>query len=240
MGMISLFLDFILPTSCSHCFSPIEGSSFPFICSACWSDFTVLPAPLCPSCGRPFDSPEALVNSPDHECGSCRQRPPRFDQALSVGYFEGSLRQAIHQFKYRPCKALGEPLGAWMSHNVRQLSRIDIIMPVPLHRTRLRQRGFNQALILAHPLSIANKISLSYDNLYRVRPTRPQVELSGDDRIKNVNGAFALKRPADVKEKAILLIDDVFTTGATLNECAAVLKAAGAGFVTALTLARAL
>jgi len=127
-----------------------------------------------------------------------------------------------------------------MSGNLRVLTSIDIIMPVPLHRTRLRHRGFNQALLLAYPLSMAGQISLCYDNLWRIRPTRPQVELSGEDRIKNVAGAFALLRPLDVSGLSVLLVDDVFTTGATLNECADVLKIAGAATVTALTLARAL
>jgi ComF family protein len=112
-------------------------------------------------------------------------------------------------------------------------------MPVPLHISRLRQRGFNQALILAHVMSETFSLPLSYDNLARVRPTVPQVELSGEERIKNVAGAFALRRPDELKCRDILLIDDVFTTGATMNECAKVLKDADASRVTALTIARA-
>ena len=239
MHLLRRFLDLVLPSSCAYCSSLIGDSSVPFFCSACWSDFSVLPGPFCPSCGRPFGSPEALVHSPTHECHACRMQPPRFDQALSVGYFEGSLREAIHQFKYRPSRALGKPLGAWMCGNLRILTAIDIIMPVPLHSSRLRHRGFNQALLLADPLSVTSNISLCYDNLWRVRQTRPQVELSGEDRIKNVAGAFALRRPLEITGKTVLLVDDVFTTGATLNECADVLKNAGAVSVTALTLARA-
>jgi ComF family protein len=240
MHPLRRFLDLVLPSKCAYCNSPIEDSAIPFFCAACWSDFTVLPGPLCPSCGRPFDSSEALSHSPAHECHACRLQPPRFDQALSVGHFEGSLREAIHQFKYRPCRALAKPLGAWMCGNLRVLTSIDSIMPVPLHSSRLRQRGFNQALLLAHSLSTAGALSLCYDNLWRIRPTRPLVELSGDDRIKNVAGAFALRRPLEVSGMSVLLVDDVFTTGATLNECADVLKIAGAASVNALTLARAL
>ena len=239
MYLLRRFLDLVLPSSCAYCRSPIEDSAVPFFCPTCWNDFSVLPGPFCPSCGRPFDSSEALIHSPTHECSACRLKPPYFDQALSVGYFEGSLREAIHQFKYRPCRALGKPLGTWMCGNLRVLTSIDIIMPVPLHRSRLRQRGFNQALLLAHPLSVACNIALCYDNLWRVRQTRPQVELSGEDRIKNVAGAFSLQRPQDVSGLSVLLIDDVFTTGATLNECAGILKNAGAVSVTVLTLARA-
>jgi ComF family protein len=119
------------------------------------------------------------------------------------------------------------------------LSHIDMVMPVPLHRKRLRQRGFNQALLLAHRMSEQYGIPLVFDNLERVRPTRPQVELSGEERVKNVTGAFALRFPKKVEDKHILVIDDVFTTGATMNECAAVLKRAGSSQVTACTLARA-
>jgi ComF family protein len=163
-----------------------------------------------------------------------------FDQALSTGQFEGPLREAIHQFKYRPCRSLGEPLGAWMADRVRLIRDVDMIMPVPLHLKRLRQRGFNQALLLAHGLSERFHVSLSCNNLVRVRPTRPQVELTGDERIKNVKGAFSLRKPGEVEARHIVIVDDVFTTGATMQECAAVLKKAGAGQVTALTLARAI
>jgi ComF family protein len=165
--------------------------------------------------------------------------PPTFDQALSVGYFEGPLREAIHQFKYRPCRALGRPLALWMTKNICPVDGIDRIIPVPLHTSRLRQRGFNQALILAHGISKTFTLPLSYDNLKRVRPTRPQVELSAEERIKNVAGAFALRNPDELKGLDVLLIDDVFTTGATMNECARVLKDAGVSRVTALTIARA-
>ena len=239
MLLLHRLLDLFLPSSCAYCSSSIENSAVPFFCSVCWNDFSVLPGPFCPSCGKPFDSLEALSHSPAHECHACRLKPPRFDQALSVGYFEGSLREAIHQFKYRPCHALGKPLSTWMCGNLRVMAPIDIIMPVPLHSSRLRQRGFNQSLLLAYPLSLTGDMVLCYDNLWRTRPTRPQVELSGDDRIKNVAGAFALQQPQDVTGLSVLLVDDVFTTGATLNECAGVLKNAGAASVIVLTLARA-
>jgi len=239
MRILGRVLDFLLPTSCSYCNGPVGNSGIPYFCSACWMDFAPLSGPVCPRCGSPFDSPETLSHSPEHECGPCRRYPPRFDQALAVGYFEGPLREAIHQYKYRPCRSLGRPLGSWMAGKVRQLTELDMVMPVPLHPTRLRQRGFNQALLLAHQMCEKNDIPLLCDNLYRVRPTRPQVELTGEERLKNVAGAFALRRPDAVKDRSVMIIDDVFTTGATLNECAAVLKEAGAAQVVALTLARA-
>jgi ComF family protein len=239
MRLFRHLLDFFLPTSCAYCNGPVGNSGIPYFCASCWADFTAMTGPVCPSCGKPFESPETLSHSPDHCCLPCRQTPPVFDQALSIGYFEGPLREAIHQFKYRPCRALGKPLGSWMAKNIRPVSDIDGIIPVPLHVARLRQRGFNQALILAHELSSTFSLPLSFDNLKRVRPTRPQVELSGSERIKNVAGAFSLRRPDEMRGRDILLIDDVYTTGATMNECARVLKDAGASRVTALTIARA-
>jgi ComF family protein len=239
MRILRSILDLILPVSCSYCGGPLGASGIPRFCSSCWADFSPLRGPACTRCGRPFDSPEALSHSPDHECGGCRKSPPAFDQALSIGHFEGPLREAIHQFKYRPCRALGPLLGTWMAERVGLLPGVDAIMPVPLHPKRLRRRGFNQSLLLAHRISAKHGIALSYDNLARIRPTRPQVELTGADRVKNVAGAFALHRPGAVDGRSILLIDDVFTTGATMNECAKVLAAAGAATVSALTLALA-
>lgn len=240
MYILRRILDFFLPSSCSYCRSPVGDSKVPHFCSACWADFAPLFGPVCPGCGRPFESPETLVHSPEHLCGSCRQAPPVFDQALSPGQFEGPLREAIHEFKYRPCRSLGRPLGDWMADRVRLILDVDMIMPVPLHFTRLRHRGFNQALLLARGMSERHRVPLCYDNLMRVRPTRPQVELTGEERIKNVKGAFSLRKPAEVDARHIVLVDDVFTTGATMQECAAVLKKAGAAQVTALTLARAI
>ncbi len=239
MQILRRILDFLLPTSCSYCNSPVGDSTIPFFCSSCWADFAVMTGPLCPSCGKPFESPAALTNSPDHYCLSCRQNPPLFDQALSIGYFEGPLREAIHQFKYRPCRSLGKPLAQWIAGKLQPVQNIDVVIPVPLHATRLRERGFNQALLLAHELGTVFNLAVCFDNLARIRSTRPQVELSGTERIKNVAGAFALRRPDEVRGKAILLVDDVFTTGATMNECSGVLKQAGSSRVTSLTVARA-
>ncbi len=195
MHFFRRILDFILPTSCSFCNGRVGDSNIPFFCSTCWSDFTHIQGPLCPRCGRPFDSPETLSSSPEHMCLACRRKPPLFDQALSVGYFEGSLREAVHQFKYRPCRISGK--AAWrMDGNKRPSGfghRHHYAGAAPYKR--LRQRGFNQALLLAHRMSETHHIPCSCDNLYRSRPTRPQVELTGVERVQNVAGAFALRKP---------------------------------------------
>lgn len=242
MKLSSVFhgiLELFLPSACVSCNSPVNGSGIPHFCSACWNDFSPLPGPVCPRCGRPFESPEALTHSPGHRCLSCRNELPHFDQSVSVGLFEGTLREAVHTFKYKPCRSLGRPLSRWMAENIGFEPGIDIVMPVPLHTKRLRQRGFNQSLLLAHGISRHYGLTLSFDNLARTRHTKPQVELSGKDRIANVAGAFSLRRPELLAGTSVLLIDDVFTTGATLNECSRVLKDADASRVMALTLARA-
>ena len=235
---LTRILDAVLPAMCSYCRSPVGDSGIPYFCHACWSDFSAVQGPVCPSCGRPFGSPEALTDSPEHECLSCRKEPPHFDQALAAGLFEGPLREAIHLYKYRPLRSLGKHLSHWMAEQVRMTVPLDMAIPVPLHKKRLRLRGFNQALLLAHGVSERFMIPLNYDNLVRVRSTRPQVELSGRERAENVRGAFRVNDPSKISGKKILLIDDVFTTGATMNECAKVLKDAGAQAVTVLTLAR--
>lgn len=212
---------------------------FPAVCSFCRSRLDASPVPyLCAGCGRPFASPHTLNASPEHLCGSCLKDPPHFDQTLAAGLFEGPLREAVHLYKYRPARSLGRPLASWMTAQVRMISGLDQVMPVPLHRRRLRQRGFNQALLLANVVADAFALRLVYDNLHRVRNTRPQVELSGEERSWNVRDAFRLDRPAEVEGDRILLVDDVFTSGATMNECARILKEAGQEHVIAFTLAR--
>ncbi len=238
MHLLRRILDYCFPSGCSHCGTESGDFPVPFLCSSCWSDLSPVYAPVCPRCGRPFESPEALSVSPEHTCWQCRREPPDVDQAIAAGLFEGPLRQAIHVYKYRPLMALGRPLAEWMIGRIRKVGRLDVIMPVPLHSTRLRKRGFNQALLLARVASEAYAVPLVYDNLTRVRPTRPQVLLSGMERSANVRGAFALKRQWEVSGKRVLLVDDVLTTGATMNECSRTLRVAGAEAVIAMSLAR--
>ena len=118
------------------------------------------------------------------------------------------------------------------------VEHLHMVMPVPLHRTRLRARGFNQSLVLARQVSETFSLPLDFNNLVRLRATRPQVELNGRERAENVAGAFQLRSPADIQQKRVLLVDDVLTTGATMNECAKTLKEAGAEAVISLTIAR--
>jgi ComF family protein len=155
-----------------------------------------------------------------------------------VAVYENALAEAIHLFKYSKNPNWSKPLGRLLHTRLHDLGVLEVILPVPLHAKRLRQREFNQALLLAREVSLASGIPLQMDNLRRVRWTQPQIELNGDERRKNVRGAFEVLRPDQVKGQSVLLIDDVFTTGATVNECARVLKKAGAKAVNVLTVAR--
>lgn len=238
MRILRRIADLLFPSACAYCGEPLRDPPVPCFCGSCWSDLAPLRGPVCLCCGRPFVSPEALASSPEHECRACRMDPPAFDQAVAAGLFEGQLREAIHRYKYGPLRSLGRPLASWMADRIRVINPVDAVMPVPLHSSRLRQRGFNQALLLAEGVSRRFGLPLRYDDLIRIRPTRPQVELSGRERSANVRGAFAMRRPGTAAGLRVLLVDDVLTTGATMNECARVLKENGASTVTVLTLAR--
>jgi competence protein ComFC len=179
-------------------------------------------------------------------CGFCRRESFKFDQARSFGWYEGVLGDLIRRFKYDAWLPLAMPLARCLQEAANRFAapgtpaaKFDLILPVPLHRTRQRRRGYNQAQLLAEGLSRLTKISLGGKDCVRVRDTKPQTGLRGAERRKNVRGAFAVPRPERVKGASILLIDDVLTTGATLDSCATALRQAGAEQVRALTLARA-
>ncbi len=161
--------------------------------------------------------------------------------ARAIAVYEGGLAQAISRLKYHGATHLAKPLGKLLADYQDpdfSFARFGGILPVPLSAKRLRERGFNQALLLARQVSRAHSIPLSYEALSRPRHTPPQTQLSGPEREKNVRGSFEVYQPEKVDGKHILLIDDVFTTGATARECAKVLLSAGAKQVDVLTLAR--
>jgi ComF family protein len=244
--MFQLFLKrllhIVLPTECRVCGNSTAAEDQPFFCNRCWTGIRPISPPVCPCCGSPFASPVALAYSPEHLCGACRENPPAFDSARAVGYYQGVLVEAIRLFKYQSKTRLGRHLAALLADQARRMPQVregvDVVLAVPLHRARLRQREFNQSLLLAHRLGRELSAPLLIDALERSRWTRPQVELDGEERRKNVRKAFTVKRPDQIEGRRILLVDDVYTTGATVNECAKVLKKAGAQAVHVLTLAR--
>lgn len=237
-SIFAYLTDLLFPLSCKLCETGIRSGDLPGICKNCWSTIQFLEGPCCPRCGKPFVSGEALSHSPAHVCGDCREKAPHFDRVISVAVYEKALAEAIHLFKYSKKAGWAEPLGQLLLKRVSDFGRVDVILPVPLHHRRLRQREFNQSLLMAVEVSRSTGVPLQIDNLCRVRWTKPQIELNGEDRRKNVRRAFEVKWPDRIKDQSILLIDDVFTTGATVNECAKMLKRSGAKSVNVLTLAR--
>ena len=228
-GLIDHLLNLVFPPRCFGC-----GKLDTWLCPTCRQQIPWVSPPYCPRCGR------AMAASPGAICSFCSSYPLCLDSVRAAVEFDGLIRQAVHAFKYQGQRVLAQPLGglmaqAWDSRPVP----FDCVMPVPLHPRRLQERGYNQSLLLANELSKEVDLAVLSKVLVRSRMTRTQTELSAGERRENVAGAFALTAGSDVSGQSILLIDDVCTTGATLDACASTLKAAGAAAVFAYTLSRA-
>jgi ComF family protein len=223
-GMLTL----LFPPRCAVCNTLQE----PVVCDACRSTFTPITEPYCQQCGLPFD-PKAKSNA---HCADCRTTPPDFDAARAAGVYQGTLRTAIHHFKYGGVQALAAPLAAWMHDHVTLPFAPDLLCPVPLHPQRQALRGYNQSGLLAEGLGATWQIPVETALLTRTANTPPQMQLPAAERRRNVRGVFVATR--DVTGRVVGVVDDVYTTGATLNECARALKRAGATRVLALTIAR--
>jgi ComF family protein len=240
--MLRNFINIVYPPRCHICGDFLgndDSENQPiFFCRACFSDFSQISSPLCPICGTPFiaDSQE------DHTCESCLRKRP-FYEATYAGYlYRGAIMEAIHQFKYGEKTFLSNSLGPLLSQFAKGLCEKSdnlLTMPVPLHPKRLRERGFNQSLLLARHVAEDLDTELDFLSLRRVRYTSPQTGLGKEERRKNVRAAFHVENPDAVKGMSILLVDDVATTGNTLNECARVLRKSGCKSVLCLVLARA-
>jgi len=174
-------------------------------------------------------------------CPACQKQSFYFDRAISPCAYEGVMRELIHKFKYQNKDYLSSLLSKLLIEFINQyqirLDDFDLVMPIPLHKIKLREREFNQAELIARRLAEGFSIRLSSANLWRKQNRQPQAELKTDKRWKNIRGCFALRDPQEVKGKNIFLIDDVLTSGATCCEASSVLKKAGAGSVFVLTLA---
>jgi len=230
IGLASL----CFPAVCPLCRQALRTSSL--FCFSCFEAISPITSPCCCRCGLPF----AAVDGGDHLCQSCLQDPPPFLWVKSVGLYEETLRRAVHKFKYEGDFNLDQPLAALMEDAMQGLLedyRPDLLLPVPLYITRLRQRSYNQALLLARALGRCWQLPVASRLLLRIRPTLPQIGLKAAQRRRNLRDAFALSRP--LQGERVLLIDDVMTTGATARECSRVLMDGGAGEVAVAVLARA-
>ena len=245
-------LDLVFPALCPVCDATLGVGRRDPLCGACWSAITRLDPPWCDRCGaasvtRRADPLSGRVASHDGDarapaptgpCAACATKPPEYDYARSAALYEGSLREAIHALKFSGRRALASPLGDLTAERCARAlpADIDALIPVPLARERERARGFNQAALLAGRIGRRLTIPVRPRWLARIRPTRPQSDLSAAERRANVRDAFGASPRAAGRH--VLVVDDVLTTGATLDACAGALRAAGARRIGVLTVAR--
>jgi ComF family protein len=232
---IRVGLDLLLPPRCISCQSSTDLPGE--LCATCWSEVRFIDDPICAACGFPFEydlGPGAL-------CAACHTQPPQYARARTVMAYDDHSRGLVLAFKHGDRLEGAPTLARWMARAGRELlADADIIAPVPLHRWRLLSRRYNQSAVLANQIARTADCLSVPDLMSRVRATPSQGGLSRSQRRKNVSGAFAVRsqRRAEVEGRKVLLIDDVMTTGATVDACAKVLVKAGAERVDILTLAR--
>jgi ComF family protein len=227
-------LDLVMPPSCGYCHQIVAADGA--LCPHCWSQLTFLAAPWCGCCGRPFEN---NMSGGNELCPHCLEDPPLWQQARSALNYNEVAAKLVARFKYGDQTLLLHTFLPWISRAAADLlTETDLIVPVPLHRWRLVRRQYNQAALLA--LAVARQFDKTpaLQALTRIRATTPQVKLHRSERLKNLRGAFTASHI--VKDKRVLLVDDVMTTGATLKEATSALLEAGAAVVRVLTLARVL
>jgi len=231
-------LHLFFPKECVHCGRLLDYRNREYLCPDCGKLIISIRQPLCEQCG----SPRSGEIEYSFKCPACRENPPRFRRARSAFLLTGAGKSMVLKYKYSSNPYLSSPaIDRLVQAGGEEYcwSDYDLVIPVPLHPRKSRERGFNQSGVLAHGLSRRTGIKFSRTGLIRTRYTRTQTRLSRKDRQENVKGAFRISEPAEIDGKSVLLIDDVYTTGATVNECTGVLIGAGALIVDVLTLARA-
>jgi ComF family protein len=204
---------------------------------------------LCTICGERIEGPYALAgNEGEIRCGLCRRVEPPYVKATAYGSYESGLRELIHLLKYEQVRPAANVLGRMLAEAIAELHPLfgdnPTVVPVPLHAGKLRQRGFNQSELIARAavklMPAENRLAVSSRVLERCRETQSQIGLSRHQRRENMRGAFAVAKPEEISGREVLLVDDVFTTGTTVSECARVLRRAGASKVFVATVARTL
>lgn len=236
--MISSIISLLYPPLCLVC-GKRDNLRNQDLCADCLKKLKKRSPPFCVKCGR------QLPGDPNIEisCNDCKKDAPCFDRAFSVFYYNGILKELVHNFKYKKMTSLGQEFAQltvdfMKDHDIAKDS--DLVLSIPMHPARLFKREINPSHILAK--TIAKKLCLDYSAslLKKIKNTAPQSRLSRSERIENLKGSFSLKRNAGsyIKNRDILLVDDLFTTGSTVNECARLLKEASAGHVEVITLAR--
>jgi ComF family protein len=240
-----LFAAFF-PSDCRLCNSPLLNISRLPVCDQCLDGLQPVGSPLCGICGERLLTPYAIAaDGSAPSCGLCRRAVPPFARAVAYGSYEGDLRGLLHLLKYEQVLPAANVLGLMLRNAVERLelqSSETLVVPVPLHSSKLRQRGYNQAELIARAAlrqwdGVPN-LKLAAKTLRRTRPTASQTGLTRHQRRENLRGAFLVNRPERIKGREILLVDDVFTTGTTVSECTRILLRAGASKVYVATVAR--
>ncbi len=237
----NISLEFLFPAKCVICRKPLGWSNPEPVCSSCSMKIRSIEEPICFTCGYPILAEIGNVPKEKITCTSCKKNVPKFTQTRSVFYYEGTLRQLVHSFKYQGKITIGKMLAQSMGDYCRDGSYFptaECIVPVPLGIKKLRHREFNQSLILAKVVGKYLKVPVYPFALKKVKEPAPQMQLSRQARMRNVRGAFMVRNKKQINQKEVLLVDDVFTTGATIRECSRVLLQHGVKKVWALTLAR--
>jgi ComF family protein len=233
-AVVDPVLALVYRAECAACGGAVDRPRSGPLCTACWAALPGHPASMC-ACGEPLASPLAT------RCGRCRRGLQPFARGASLGPYAGTLRTVIHELKYRGRRPAAAELARRLAARVDVRSTMEggaVLVPVPLHPSRRAQRGFNQAALLARELGRSTGAPVCDGALVRRADTRSQAGLTAAQRRANVKGAFAVRGRARVAGRAVVLVDDVYTTGATARACAAALRAAGAAEVRIVTVAR--
>lgn len=231
-GIFAGLLDLVYPPKCLVC----DDMQAKYLCDTCILEINNLEPPVCHRCGIPMS---------ENRCTECADVNFAFDSARAVGEYDGVLKEAIHKLKYSGHRVMAPALGALLvellhSKHAGYLRQCECIVPIPIHPSRLKMRGFNQSELLAMEVAHSFGIPMVTNAVVRYRPTNPQVNLPLDERHENVRNAFEVVRKEDIAGKRVLLVDDVFTTGSTLDAAAQVIRDAGAKEVHVLTVAHSL
>ena len=234
----------LFPSDCRLCATPLTNISGLPVCPSCLLDMAPIAGATCEICGERLGiGPSVLPSKP---CPACQESRPHFTKAAAYGAYDGGLRELIHLLKYERVAPAAAVLGRMLGDAIQKLSiSADsiLVVPVPLHSSKRRERGFNQATLIARAALNRNAFPIaefSGDVLERTRPTVSQIGLTRPQRVENIRGAFRVRHPSKVSGRNVLLVDDVLTTGTTVSECARILRKAGAQNVWVATVARTL
>ncbi|MDH4318542.1 MAG: ComF family protein [Desulfobulbaceae bacterium] len=228
-------VDLFFPAHCLQCRLRLSQDKKLLLCDDCLEQLSYITPPYCVRCGHPFLAGES------HLCGTCLITPPAYDRVRSLAFYQEPLSNLLMALKYQGDISVLSTIGELCQTYLALESfaqQVDLIIPVPLHPARLRKRGFNQAQLLAACCFPDQIHLLRPDVLMRRKNTIPQTQLSGVERRQNLSGIFVLSKTVSMRGKRIILVDDVFTTGSTVNECAKVLRRAGADEILVFTPAR--